>query len=115
VAGSHKGSMFGPGIYLAENSTKADEYASDGNSALYKGIFAILLCRVTLGKACFVESPGNYQSKVASGEYDCVIGDRKKAVGTYREVVLFNPKQVFPEYAVLYRREMSDPENAARD
>merc|ERR1712151_979131 len=100
--------MFGPGIYLAESCSKADEYSNDGDGALYKGIFAMLLCRAVLGKACFVEAPGDYRSKVTSGEYDCVVGDREKAVGTYREVILFRAKQVFPEYAVLYRRDMDD-------
>jgi len=104
-AGSHRGTMFGPGIYLAENSSKADEYAEDNKTGK-----TMLLCRAALGKAGFEEHPGNYQHKVTSGVYDCVIGDREKAVGTYREIVLFNPDQVFPEYAVLYRRVMRDPE-----
>lgn len=107
AAGSNRGSMFGPGIYLAESSSKSDEYANDGNSALHKGICAMLLCRATLGKACFVEAPSDYRGKVTSGEYDCVIGDREKAVDTFREVVLFNAEQAFPEYVVLYRREMA--------
>ena len=29
-AGSNRGTMFGPGVYLAENASKSDEYAKEG-------------------------------------------------------------------------------------
>lgn len=37
--------------------------------------------------------------------YDCVIGDRESKVGTYREFVCFDERQMLPEYAVIYRRQ----------
>jgi len=105
LAGKSAGTMFGPGIYLAEASSKADEYARDDASGEYKGLYAVLLCRAVVGRPCVVEKPGDYSQKVTSGEYDCVLGDREKAVGTYREFIFFHEGSVYPEYAAFYRRE----------
>ena len=41
---------------------------------------------------------------MATGNYDGVLGDREKAVGTYREFVVFDERQIYPEYVVLYER-----------
>ena len=32
------------------------------------------------------------------------LGDRSRSVGTYREVAIYDPDQVYPEYVVLYER-----------
>ena len=34
-----------------------------------------------------------------------MLGDREKAVGTFREFIFFHEASVYPEYAVFYRRE----------
>eukprot|EP00421_Protoceratium_reticulatum_P032934 CAMPEP_0168473296 /NCGR_PEP_ID=MMETSP0228-20121227/60252_1 /TAXON_ID=133427 /ORGANISM="Protoceratium reticulatum, Strain CCCM 535 (=CCMP 1889)" /LENGTH=159 /DNA_ID=CAMNT_0008489287 /DNA_START=36 /DNA_END=512 /DNA_ORIENTATION=- len=104
-AGGAAGTMFGPGIYLAEASSKADEYAQDDNEGAYKGLFAMLVCRAAVGRPYVVEKPGNYAEVVLDGRYDCVLGDREKAVGTYREFIFFHEGAVFPEYVIFYRRE----------
>merc|ERR1712032_219137 len=83
---------------------KADEYARDDVSGEYAELYAVLLCRVVLGRPYVTESPGDYSEQVTSGDYDCVLGDREKAVGTFREFVLFHEASIFPEYAVFYRR-----------
>merc|ERR1712159_349010 len=49
LAGSKSGTLYGPGIYLAERSSKADEYAEDDHEGLYQGLYAMLLCRATCG------------------------------------------------------------------
>lgn len=107
LAGKSAGCMFGPGIYLAEASSKADEYARDDAGGTYDGLFAIVVCRAVIGRPFVTLDPGNHAHKVTSGEYDVVIGDREKAVGTYREFVFFNEASVYPEYAVFYRREFT--------
>ncbi|CAJ1409321.1 unnamed protein product [Effrenium voratum] len=106
LAGKNAGSMFGPGIYLAESSVKADEYAQDDTSGSYAGLFAVLLCRAVVGRALQVVDPGDYGPLVTSGDFDCVVGDREKAVGTFREFVFFHEEAIYPEFAVFYRREM---------
>merc|ERR1712100_194499 len=99
LAGKSVGTMFGPGIYLAEASSKADEYARDDDSGAYSGLFAIVVCRAVLGRPFVTSDPGNYAHKVTPGDYDVVIGDREKVVNTYREFVFFSEDSVYPEYA----------------
>merc|ERR1719281_2292342 len=40
LAGKTAGTMFGPGVYLAEASSKSDEYARDDQGGDYDGLFA---------------------------------------------------------------------------
>ncbi|CAE8616654.1 unnamed protein product [Polarella glacialis] len=104
-AGSGAGSMYGEGLYFAESCTKADEYSQAEPGGHYEGTHALLLCRACLGKFYYVtdRDPGAKQ-KVESGEFDSTVGDRAKAAKTYREVVLYDPDQVYPEYVILYDR-----------
>jgi len=105
LAGKGAGTMFGPGVYMAESSTKADEYSRDDVGGEYDGMYALLICRVALGRPFVTLQGGNFADKVSSGEFDCVLGDREKAVGTFREFVIFHEESIYPEYAVFYRRE----------
>ena len=98
--------MFGRGIYFAECSSKSDEYASPDKSGLYKGVCALLLCRVVCGEMYYITKSDvpTIDKAMATGNYDGVLGDREKAVGTYREFVVFDERQIYPEYVVLYER-----------
>jgi len=107
LAGKEKGSMFGPGIYLAENSSKSDEYAKEGDG-VFVGQCALLLCRAVAGKVLTVEHAADHSSAVLSGSYDSVCGDRRAAVGTYREMIFFSPYAVYCEYVVLYTRSFGE-------
>ena len=63
---------------------------------------ALILCRVCLGKFYRVtDREPEAEDKVKSKEFDSVIGDRAASVGTYREFVIFDYEQVYPEYVVL--------------
>eukprot|EP00438_Fugacium_kawagutii_P001712 Skav202854 [mRNA] locus=scaffold2311:201453:208540:+ [translate_table: standard] len=104
-AGKSPGTMFGPGIYLAESSTKADEYARDDAGGEYDGLYAVLVCKALLGRSYVTEQPGDFRDPVLKGEFDHVLGDREKAVGTFREFIFFHDASIYPEYAVFYRRE----------
>jgi len=110
LAGSHAGSLYGKGIYFGENSSKSDEYASDDPSGIYAGLYAMLLCRVTCGRVQYTDAlHPNVDELVhrctGTSEYDSVLGDREKARGTYREFIVYNNDQAYPEYVVIYRRE----------
>ena len=94
--------MFGPGIYLAENASKADEYAHDGPET--NGIYVFVISRAVLGDMFIAQEPGDYSGKVLQDEFDSVLGDRASAVGTYKEFVLYEEQAIYPEYIVLYRR-----------
>lgn len=102
MAGSHRGTMYGRGVYLAECSSKADEYAYEEQD----GICRMLLCRASLGRILVDTASrpsADLPSKCKAG-YDSLCGDRWSAVGTFREFVLYNQGLVYPAYIVLYRR-----------
>jgi len=105
LAGSSKGSLYGRGIYLAENSSKADEYSKADKKT---GLYTMLLCRVTLGQMFYSDAvlPDARACEEAclKGEYHSVLGDRKACRGTFREFAVFDEDQVYPNYIVSYRR-----------
>lgn len=100
-SGSHAGTLYGKGIYCAGCSSKADEYTEPNKD----GLRGILLCRATLGKLHYVDDlrPTPSQLRPAAG-HDTILGDRWNAAGTFREFVLSNSDQVYPEYILYYRR-----------
>jgi hypothetical protein len=106
-SGTAYGSLFGCGIYFAESCMKADEYTtSDSN-----GWFPLILCRVMLGRVnyCDAVQPRKLAAdleascKPGSG-YHSVLGDREKVRQTFREFIVYDEDQVYPEYIVWYER-----------
>lgn len=104
-AGKSTGTMFGYGTYLAEASSKSDEYARDDGGNTYPGLCAMLVCRALIGNPLVVENPGDYIAQAKSKGFDCIVGDREAKVGTYKEFVFFDESQIIPEYTVIYRRQ----------
>mmetsp|Transcript_48148 Transcript_48148/g.111522 ORF Transcript_48148/g.111522 Transcript_48148/m.111522 type:complete len:416 (-) Transcript_48148:184-1431(-) len=109
LAGSNAGTLYGPGIYFGENSSKSDEYAQDDTNPLYAGIFAMLICRVTCGRMLYTDEvhpdvDDLVRKCTVSKQYDSVLGDRQKARNTYREFIIFSNDQAYPAYVVHYRR-----------
>jgi hypothetical protein len=104
-AGTGAGTMYGKGLYFAESCTKADEYAKDEDGGHYDGIHALLLCRVCVGKYHYVtDRDPSAIDHYHRGDTDSTIGDRAASVNTYREIVIYDSDQVYPEYLVLYTR-----------
>lgn len=112
-AGKSTGTMFGYGIYLAECSSKSDEYATDDGGGTYPGLRALLVCRCLIGKPMVVTDPGDHTPAAKNGKFDCVVGDRESKVGTYREFVFHDASQMYPEFTVIYRRQY-DQEKAPK-
>eukprot|EP00931_Biecheleriopsis_adriatica_P063043 TRINITY_DN38123_c0_g1_i1.p1 TRINITY_DN38123_c0_g1~~TRINITY_DN38123_c0_g1_i1.p1 ORF type:complete len:488 (+),score=110.97 TRINITY_DN38123_c0_g1_i1:74-1537(+) len=104
LAGSHTGSLLGRGLYLAENSTKSDEYTV----ATGKGERHLLLCRVVLGRVHYtaeVKPDARACEEVCQkGRFHSVLGDRKLCRGTFREFVVFDEEQIYANYVLTYRR-----------
>eukprot|EP00929_Paragymnodinium_shiwhaense_P057698 TRINITY_DN28888_c0_g1_i1.p1 TRINITY_DN28888_c0_g1~~TRINITY_DN28888_c0_g1_i1.p1 ORF type:complete len:696 (+),score=118.32 TRINITY_DN28888_c0_g1_i1:70-2088(+) len=104
-AGTNTGTLYGRGLYFAESITKADEYAK-ANTA---GNYAVLLCRVLGGKVLYTDevspNPEDLVHQCVEGPYDSVLGDRERIRGTFREFVLFDSEDVYPEYIVEYQRD----------
>ena len=44
----------------------------------YDGLYAMMVCRVVLGRAFVTEKAGDFSDKVKSGDYEYVLGDREK-------------------------------------
>jgi len=107
-AGKVGGTAYGRGAYFAERSTKSDEYAQ--RRAVQVGLITeehcvMLLCRVCLGEAYRVE---DFDSKagrhvLGNDEYDSLLGDREAKVGSYREFIVYDEAQVYPEYVIVYK------------
>lgn len=104
LAGGSTGTLYGCGAYLSEAITKADEYAKPNENHEY----AVLLCRALGGSVLRTESvePDTEElvKSCLEGPYDCVLGDRQKCRGTYREFVFFDSERLYPEYLVMYKR-----------
>lgn len=104
-AGSNAGTLYGRGVYLAENASKSDEYTrpewGTGNRTL-------LVCRVTLGRPYYTDevspSPRDCERKCLYDRFHAVLGDRRKARGTFREFVVFDEEQIYANYILTYRR-----------
>jgi hypothetical protein len=105
LAGSSAGTLYGRGIYLAENCTKADEYSQVDRAT---GLYTMLLCRATLGQLLYSADvnpdPRKCEQACLRGNFHSVLGDRKACRGTFREFVVFDEDQVYPNYVVRYRR-----------
>lgn len=109
--GASKGlPLYGYGLYFSESITKADEYsdAAPAGDPL-AGCHAVLVCRVTGGRAQHCDTdkidPAFLQRQVIAGPFHSVLGDRVSKLGKpYREMVVYDTTQCYPEYIVYYRR-----------
>jgi len=72
------------------------------------GLCAMLVCRVVAGRVLTVTEPGDYSRQAREGGYDCVCGDRLSAVGTFREIILFQAEGIYTEYIAIYAREYNE-------
>ena len=107
-AGSAVGTMFGPGIYLAENASKSDDYAKEGEG-IFMGQCALLVCRAVAGKVFTSSEKADHSGQVLSGMHDAVCGDRLAAVGTFREMIFFDAAGVYCEFIIIYSRVYDEP------
>lgn len=104
MAGQHTGTLYGKGAYLAESITKADEYTQPNGH----GDYTVILCRTLGGRVCYnsevTPDPEKMTRACTDGPYGCVLGDRAKCRGTFREFVFFESDHVYPEYIIHYKR-----------
>mmetsp|Transcript_23240 Transcript_23240/g.58728 ORF Transcript_23240/g.58728 Transcript_23240/m.58728 type:complete len:938 (+) Transcript_23240:273-3086(+) len=105
LSGSNAGTLYGRGLYFAECPSKSDEYTEPDLSS---GLRPLILCRVVLGNVnCTAEQHPNVDQLVKSctrGAYDSVLGDREKCRNTFREMIVYDNDQVYPEFIVWYKR-----------
>merc|ERR1712048_943028 len=108
--------LYGFGMYFAEHITKADEYSKPvGQSTIVADVparddlFCVLLCRLVGGRVKVVTTNEFEATKlkmdVYDGPYHAVLGDRVSKLGKpYREVVIYDKDQCYPEYLLVYKR-----------
>jgi len=112
--------LYGYGVYLAERITKADEYSEklppeglDADPVISaeadQELFTVLLCRVLGGRTNVVTTNeievDKLRKDVFEGSYNSVFGDRVISLGKpYREVVVYDKDQVYPEFLLAYTR-----------
>merc|ERR1712217_626573 len=104
--------LYGFGIYFAENVTKADEYCqpeSSDSSGEDDDICAMLVCRVLAGRVNVVTTNAIDIDKLRAenfqGPFDSILGDRVSVLKKpFREIVVYDSDQIFPEFLLLYRR-----------
>ncbi|XP_069130990.1 uncharacterized protein [Argopecten irradians] len=105
--------MFGKGIYGAECSTKADQYADSSANRRLGGSRKMMMIRLLLGDTYVTSAAENYslppcktcsKSKCFShGQaYDSVVADGK---WLFREFVVYDKNQCYPEYIITYDRQ----------
>eukprot|EP00930_Biecheleria_cincta_P027321 TRINITY_DN19198_c0_g2_i2.p1 TRINITY_DN19198_c0_g2~~TRINITY_DN19198_c0_g2_i2.p1 ORF type:complete len:911 (-),score=114.29 TRINITY_DN19198_c0_g2_i2:7-2739(-) len=106
LAGSSTGTMYGNGIYLAESCTKSDEYAKcDNPGGYYDDVFAMLLCRVCMGRLYYTtKRDPTAGDRITDGSHDSTCGDRSAVANTFREFVVYDTDQIYPEYILFYSR-----------
>eukprot|EP00931_Biecheleriopsis_adriatica_P087049 TRINITY_DN61571_c0_g1_i1.p1 TRINITY_DN61571_c0_g1~~TRINITY_DN61571_c0_g1_i1.p1 ORF type:complete len:542 (+),score=91.49 TRINITY_DN61571_c0_g1_i1:52-1626(+) len=111
-AGKAKGvPLYGYGLYMAERITKADEYAKPVfDMQVGADVCAALVVRCVAGRVNVVTTnhinTEQLRKDVFDGPYHSVLGDRVSSLGKpYREVVIYDKDQCFPEYLLLYERQ----------
>lgn len=112
-AGSAHGKKLGKGAYLAGSSSLADAYAPPDKDE----VRTLILVRTALGKVHVTTKRASAWSSnkrvdrtvsttklVKTMEWDSVLGDRRKVVGSHREYCVAFAHQLYPEYLVMYKR-----------
>eukprot|EP00403_Amphidinium_massartii_P025727 CAMPEP_0178391804 /NCGR_PEP_ID=MMETSP0689_2-20121128/11352_1 /TAXON_ID=160604 /ORGANISM="Amphidinium massartii, Strain CS-259" /LENGTH=1180 /DNA_ID=CAMNT_0020012359 /DNA_START=96 /DNA_END=3639 /DNA_ORIENTATION=+ len=97
-----KDGLFGAGLYFAESSSKSDEYVKCDDKSHYP----LIVARVTLGHVNYCDAkdptvdPGRDKllDSCLAGEFHSVLGDRKKVRNTYREFIVYDHYQVYPQF-----------------
>eukprot|EP00931_Biecheleriopsis_adriatica_P005706 TRINITY_DN107190_c0_g1_i1.p1 TRINITY_DN107190_c0_g1~~TRINITY_DN107190_c0_g1_i1.p1 ORF type:complete len:560 (-),score=109.71 TRINITY_DN107190_c0_g1_i1:36-1715(-) len=93
------GKRFGPGGYFTEDPVRADHYAGAGRG-LYKDYYAVLLCRVILGRQLHTAEFRAENLTDRSHRHDSTLAEPRDA--SWREFIVYEGDQVYPEYALIY-------------
>ncbi|XP_052082465.1 uncharacterized protein LOC127720101 [Mytilus californianus] len=104
--------MFGRGIYAAESSTKADQYADNPSNRQSKDR-KMLLMRLLLGDMYVTGKPEKFVTPPCANclkpdcvkshhtPFDSVVADGK---WLFREFIVYRSEQCYPEYLITYDR-----------
>ncbi|XP_053400000.1 uncharacterized protein LOC123557665 isoform X2 [Mercenaria mercenaria] len=107
------GVVLGAAVYMAESSTKADQYTDDRDSRQKTGL-QMFLVKASLGKICLMKEvqklvrPPCCETNCQKADkcdhdnrYDSIVAEEKYI---FREFVVYDSHQVYPEYVITYNR-----------
>ncbi|CAK0876861.1 unnamed protein product [Prorocentrum cordatum] len=119
LAGSNAGSLYGRGVYLAENASKtATNTHGLGRKVSGTCCFAEpswgVCSTPTRSTFVFPRNPRECEDVCVRGRFHSVLGDRKKARNTFREFVVFDKEQMYPNWIITYRRKDAAPVDPSR-
>ena len=89
---------FGKGVYLAPNSSKADDYTEKNGN----GYRAMLYCDVLLGRQRIIKDGDSEDIKCPSPRFDSIVV--KPGKHRVPEIVVFDERAVLPRYIIVYRK-----------
>eukprot|EP00050_Salpingoeca_kvevrii_P005117 m.270636 g.270636 ORF g.270636 m.270636 type:complete len:406 (-) comp11083_c1_seq15:206-1423(-) len=115
--------FFGNGTYFAESASKSDQYAGSGGQTQW-----MILSRVSLGRQhsfagtdsqlrrppC-VEAGSDgcdVHARCEHKRFDSIVGCSNYLSQSFREFVIYDNSQAYPEYLIEYRRERSADSSA---
>lgn len=120
LAGTKTGTMLGPGVYLADSSTKADEYTA--GDIVAKRCFVVF--KAVLGRPLLMHKTPEFQElKTELGQSsleeareiikkkscNSLLRDGEESYNgsrpTFKEYVIFYSESIVPEFIVHYRRD----------
>lgn len=131
-AGSKTGTLLGPGIYLTDSSTKADEYTAEERLeqteeklASTKHVRRLLLCKAVLGRPLVLYPTPEYKKTlkfISKANYSavtdmlntrkrhCILrdGEHKFPRKTFKEYAVFDAAAILPQFIIEYTREYAE-------
>jgi len=99
------GSMFGNGLYFADQSTKSSQYATarfGGSSSSYGNSYFMFIADVALGKIMKYQDSQSYLQKAPHG-YDSVQGEKGRSL-VHNEFIVYDIKQNELKYLIEFEQ-----------
>ena len=109
---ANSGSLYGLGMYFAENSSKSYDYTSRQSSVKKMILFRVALGEIYYTKQAlqllkFPNAADQYFPDKSGKTFDSVVADknthRSGAYQVHREFILFDTSQCYPEFVVTFK------------
>jgi poly [ADP-ribose] polymerase len=99
----HTGSMFGSGIYFADQSSKSANYCWGFNSSLRQDSYFLFVCDVATGKVKEFNDTQMHLSSAPNG-YNSVLGKKGRSLD-HNEYIVYKESQVRIKYIIEFKKD----------